>query len=77
MYKFTCCAFAAAFLAFGAVAEETDHPWQFNDIDRSGKYAPVASVIAEKTTEAAWTYPAWIEAFVSGFVPFGTIFIMR
>ena len=77
MYKFTCCAFAVAFLAFGAAAEETDHPWQFNDADRSGKYAPASAVTAAKATDSAWMSPAWIEAFVSGIVPFGSIFIIR
>lgn len=71
------CALTMAALAVGAVAEETDHPWQFNDADRSGKYAPASAVTAAKATDSAWMSPAWIEAFVSGIVPFGSIFIIR
>lgn len=71
------CALTMAALAFGAAAEETDHPWQFNDADRSGKYAPASAVTAAKATDLAWMSPAWIEAFVSGILPFGSIFIIR
>lgn len=77
MQKLTCCALAAASLAFGAVAEETDHPWQFNETDRAGKYAPAAAITAAQTTTLAWTCPMWIEAFVSGIVPFGSLLILR
>lgn len=76
-FKLTCCAFAAASLAFGAVAAETDHPWQFNETDRAGEYAPAAAVTAAKATDSAWTCPAWIEAFISGVVPFGSLLILR
>lgn len=72
------CALTMAALAVGVVAEtETDHPWLFDESDRSGLYAPSDAVSAASETDATRLIPAWIEALVSGGIPFGMLFIIR
>ena len=70
------CALTMAALAVGVVAE-TDHPWLFDESDRSGLDAPSDAASAARETDATRLIPAWIEALVSGGIPFGMLFIIR
>lgn len=51
------CALTMAALAVGVVAE-TDHPWLFDESDRSGLYAPSDAVSAARETDATRLIPA-------------------
>lgn len=70
------CAVMLSALVSGAVAE-TDFPWLFDETGRAGSFAPPSAVSAAGASDAACSVPAWIEAVVSGVVPFGMMLFIR
>ena len=58
-----------------AVTAETVQPWIFDD---SGRAALVtAPTVGAQTVAAAWTCPAWVEAYVSGIRRYGFVLLYK